>query len=228
MKYKHIREGIFLNRPNRFIAEVELNGKTVITHVKNTGRCKELLVPGCTVFLEENFDPKRKTKYDLISVYKGDHLINMDSQAPNKVFAEWIKSGQFLDGITYVKPESTYKTSRFDFYLECSSRKIYVETKGVTLEKDGIASFPDAPTLRGVKHLTELIDAIENGYEAYAVFIIQMDYCTYFTPNDITHLEFGNILREAKKRGVHIIALSCTVTPNELTIVKEIPVNLTF
>ncbi|MFI3177838.1 MAG: DNA/RNA nuclease SfsA [Eubacteriales bacterium] len=226
MRYNYIRKGIFVSRPNRFIAEVELQGTIVIAHVKNTGRCKELLIPGCTVYLDENFDPKRKTKYDLIAVLKGEHLINMDSQAPNKVFGEWVHSGEFIEGVTHIKPECKYGNSRFDFYLEQSQCKMYVETKGVTLEHEGIASFPDAPTLRGVKHVLELVEAVKDGYEAYVVFVIQMDYCKYFTPNDENHREFGDALREAQAKGVKIRALTCTVTPESLEITGEIPVVL--
>ncbi|MFI3202240.1 MAG: DNA/RNA nuclease SfsA [Eubacteriales bacterium] len=226
MKYNHIKKGIFLNRPNRFIAEVELEGEVVIVHVKNTGRCKELLISGCIVFLEENFDPKRKTKFDLISVYKGEHLINMDSQAPNKVFGEWVKEGHFVENVTFFKPESRYKNSRFDFYIESGERRIFVETKGVTLERNQKAFFPDAPTVRGVKHLKELIEATEEGYESYVVFLIQMDYITSFSPNDETHREFGDTLRLAKAKGVYILAFSCKVTEEELSIIEKIPIVL--
>lgn len=226
MVYEKIKKAVFLERPNRFVAVVDIDGKTEVTHVKNTGRCKELLLPGSTVFLQEVDNPTRKTKYDLISVYKGGRLINMDSQAPNKVFAQWVEEGHFLPDITLIKPETRYGGSRLDFYLETPTQKIFVEVKGVTLEQDGIVRFPDAPTLRGVKHLEELCAAVREGYTAYAVFVVQMGSVTHLEPNDSTHPEFGAALRRASAAGVHILALDCAVTPNSLCIEKPVDVKL--
>ncbi len=218
MKYKSIKSGIFISRPNRFIALVEIDGAEQICHVKNTGRCRELLTKGATVILEESDNPQRKTRYDLIAVYKGEKLINMDSQAPNKVMGEWIEKSGFFGTPTLIKPECTYKKSRFDFYVETSGRKIFAEVKGVTLEEDGVVLFPDAPTLRGIKHLTELADAVENGYEAYVFFVIQMKECSYFMPNEKTHPEFASTLKKVGKRGVEVLALCCDVDEDSLSV----------
>ena len=226
MRYSNVTEGIFLSRPNRFIAYVEINGITEVCHVKNTGRCKELLIPGVKVFLEISDTPSRKTKYDLIAVYKGDVLINIDSQAPNKVFAEWVKDSGIFGKDIYIKPECKYKNSRFDFYIEAGSRRIFVEVKGVTLERDGVLLFPDAPTERGVKHLSELVDAAENGYEAYVFFIIQMEKCLYFTPNRETHPAFADTLRIAAEKGVKAIALTCSVRNDELKVLREAEIRI--
>lgn len=215
MKYKKVVTGEFLSRPNRFIAHVNIDGQIQVCHVKNTGRCKELLVPGTTVFLEESDNANRKTKYDLIAVYKGDILINMDSQAPNKVFYEWAIEYFKPD---FIKPEFTYKNSRFDCYMEIGKEKIFVEVKGVTLENDGIASFPDAPTQRGIKHLLELSDAVKNGYTCYVFFIVQMRGITHFEPNYERHKEFAETLKFARDSGVKIRCLDCSVTPDTLTV----------
>ena len=216
MVYENIKKGTFLSRPNRFIANVEIDGKVEICHVKNTGRCKELLIPGATVFVQEFDKTVRKTKFDLISVYKGELLINMDSQAPNKVIGEWLNS--YFDNVTLIKPEAKYKNSRFDFYIEADGRKIYVEVKGVTLEENGVVMFPDAPTERGVKHLSELCECIEDGFEAYVIFVIQMERAKYFTPNRKTHPAFADALVKAKKAGVNILCLNCHVDKNSLTV----------
>lgn len=224
MKYLKVTTGKFISRPNRFIANVEVDGKLEVCHVKNTGRCRELLVPGAKVVLEISDNPSRKTLYDVIAVYKSDVLINMDSQAPNKVFLEWLKKTDFFGEINLIKPETKYNNSRFDFYIEVNERKIFIEVKGVTLEENGVVLFPDAPTERGVKHLTELVDAIEDGYESYVFFIIQMKNCKYFTPNKNTHSEFDNTLKYAKGKGVKIFALNCNVKENELTIDEFIDV----
>jgi sugar fermentation stimulation protein A len=226
MIYPAISEGIFLARPNRFVANVAIGGKTEICHVKNTGRCKELLIPGTKVYVNRADNPARVTKYDLISVYKSDRLINMDSGAPNQVFGEYLKAGRFLDGITLVKPETKYGNSRFDFYVEAGSRKIFIEVKGVTLEENGVALFPDAPTERGVKHLRELAACIEHGYEAHVIFVVQMRGVTYFTPNMKTHPAFGDALSTAEAAGVTITALDCEVTPDSLEIKAPVPVRL--
>lgn len=214
MKYKKVVCGEFVSRPNRFISYVNIDGKLHICHVKNTGRCKELLVPGATVFLEENDNPERKTKYDLIAVYKGKTLINMDSQAPNKVFYEWAKEYFEPD---FIKPEFTYRNSRFDCYMEKGNERIFVEVKGVTLENDGVASFPDAPTQRGIKHLLELSDAVKNGYTCYVFFIVQMQGVLHFEPNYDRHKEFAEALKFARDSGVKVMCLDCNVTPDTLT-----------
>lgn len=216
MKYKKIIFGRFIARPNRFIAYVDVDGTQQVCHVKNTGRCKELLIPGANVFLEESDNPLRKTKYDLVSVFKGDMLVNMDSQAPNKVFGEWAQISKFFGEKATIKPECRYKNSRFDFYIESGERKIFVEVKGVTLENKGVVSFPDAPTQRGTKHLAELVDAVENGFEAYVFFIIQMEKCRYFEPNTAHDPVFSQALNNAQKNGVKICALNCTVTQDGL------------
>lgn len=212
MEYKGILPGKFISRPNRFIAYVELDGKEEICHVKNTGRCRELLVPGADVYVQKSDNPSRKTKYDLISVYKGDMLVNIDSQAPNKIFKEWAEESGYFKNMILIKPECKYKNSRFDFYIETTDKKIFVEVKGVTLESDGVVSFPDAPTERGVKHINELISALEDGYETYVFFIIQMSDCMYFAPNEKTHKEFADVLSKAKRAGVRVHALNCEVT----------------
>lgn len=216
MKYNNIREGYFLSRPNRFIANIDINGKVEVCHVKNTGRCRELLVPGAKVFLEEFDTPIRKTKYDLISVYKGDMLVNIDSQVPNKVFYEWVLKGNLFKDISYIKSETVYGKSRFDFYIETLEDKIFLEVKGVTLEQDGIALFPDAPTERGLKHINELIRCMADGYKAYVCFIIQMKGINYFTPSLEHHREFALRLKEAQELGVNIFALDSVVTSDSI------------
>lgn len=226
MQYGKILPARFLSRPNRFVARVEAEGEELVCHVKNTGRCRELLVPGATVWLEESPNPSRKTKFDLIAVEKRDRLINMDAQAPNKVFREWAAAGGFREGLTLLRPETTYGSSRFDFYWESSKSRGFVEVKGVTLEEDGVVRFPDAPTLRGVKHLDELVKAHEAGYEAAVCFVIQMEDVRWFAPNDVTHPEFGQALRKAAAAGVEILAMDCAVTPQSLTIGKSVPIRL--
>ena len=218
MKYKNIVKAKFISRPNRFIAHVEIDGKTEIAHVKNTGRCKELLIPGAEVYLQKSDNPARKTKYDLISVKKGEKLINIDSQAPNKVFYEWAEKSGFFNDIKVFKPECKYKSSRFDLYIEYENKKAFIEVKGVTLENSGVLMFPDAPTERGVKHVNELCEAVKDGYEAYVFFIIQMKEALYFTPNIETHPQFADALVKAKESGVNILAMSCNVFPEEMEI----------
>lgn len=226
MKYNNIIQGLFISRPNRFIAKVNIDGEEQTVHVKNTGRCKELLKENAVVFLEKSSNPNRKTQYDLISVYKGDMLINMDSQSPNKVVGEWLAEGGFLKNPTLIKPETAYGNSRFDFYLENENEKAYLEVKGVTLEVDGIARFPDAPTERGRKHLSELIKAKQNGYRTAAVFVIQMKGCKRFEPNNKTDPAFAQELKRAAENGVEIIALDCRVTQNSIKIDKEIEISV--
>ncbi|MGN0607773.1 MAG: DNA/RNA nuclease SfsA [Oscillospiraceae bacterium] len=223
-KYKNIRRGKFISRPNRFIANVEIDGEVCVCHVKNTGRCKELLIKGCTVILEESSNPARKTKYDLIAVYKGDLLINMDSQVPNKCAAEFIP--QLFENVTLIKPECTHKNSRFDFYIETPQDKIFLEVKGVTLEENGTVKFPDAPTERGVKHLKELTECVSEGYGAYVLFVVQMNRAERFMPNFDTHPEFGQALREAVQAGVKALAYRCDVAEDSIEICGEVPVIL--
>lgn len=230
MKYEKILVGEFLSRPNRFIAMVCLGGEEVVVHVKNTGRCRELLTPGAKVYLEEASNPNRKTKYDLVAVVKGDLLVNMDAQAPNKIFREWAESGGFSRDLTHLQGEKTFGQSRFDFYYEYLKdgilQKGFVEVKGVTLEEDGVARFPDAPTQRGVKHIRELMCAKSEGYEAHVCFVVQMAGMTCMKPNDVTHPEFGNALREAKAVGVEVFALSCEVGEDSLVATGTVAVEL--
>ncbi len=233
MRYEKIVSARFISRPNRFVAQVFLNGEEVSAHVKNTGRCRELLVPEAVVYLEDFSyrQGKRKLLYDLITVRKGDLLINMDSQAPNKVAGEALENGNIklpgMSELTIIRPEKVYGDSRFDFYIEDENgEKGFVEVKGVTLENDGIASFPDAPTERGVKHLNELVRAMENGYHSYVLFVIQVSGIKLFTPNDAIHREFGDALRYAAEKGVHILAYECAVTPDSLEITKNVPIEL--
>ena len=223
MKYEKIRPGTFLDRPNRFVAHVELGGTAAVCHVKNTGRCRELLVPGAKVYLEESGNPARKTQYDLIAVEKGTRLINMDAQAPNRIFAQWIRQQE--PGIA-VHPEYRYGDSRLDFCLERPEGLHLVEVKGVTLEREGHCLFPDAPTERGVRHLHELMRAVEEGHRATAFFVIQMADVLDFAPNDATHPAFGEALREAARRGVEIVAYTCRVTPETVTLDAPVPVQL--
>lgn len=226
MQYQQVKKARFLSRPNRFIAHVELEGPTEVVHVKNTGRCRELLVPGAVVYLAGSENPARKTKYDLIAVEKGSLLINMDAQAPNQVFREWAEGGDFLPGLTLLRPETTWGSSRFDFYWEAGSRRGFVEVKGVTLEENGHARFPDAPTERGVKHLEELMGCQQAGYEAAVCFVIQMGDMLDFAPNDATHPAFGDALRRAAGAGVTVLARQCRVTPDSLTMGEPVPVRL--
>ena len=218
MTYAKTVEGIFIDRPNRFIANVLVNGEQKVCHVKNTGRCKELLTRGARVILSREDAPTRKTEYDLVAVYKGNILINMDSQAPCAVFGEWLRECDFFGKIDLIRPETTYESSRFDFYIEAEGRRVFAEIKGVTLERDGVLLFPDAPTKRGQKHLRELIHATKNGYDAYVFFIIQMKDCKYFTPNEETDSDFAQALREAAAEGVKVCALTCDVCQNGMSI----------
>ncbi len=218
MEYDRTVLGTFISRPNRFIAMVEVSGNVEKVHVKNTGRCKEILVPGCKAVLYDSDNPERKTRYDLIAAYKGDMLINIDSQAPNAAFKEFIpRSGLFGDD-PKIFPETKHGDSRFDFYIEDGDRKCFAEIKGVTLENNGVVSFPDAPTERGVKHLRGLMKAVKEGFDCYAVFIVQMRPADYFIPNYDTHEEFGLVLEEAERGGVHIKVYDCVVTPDSMTV----------
>lgn len=231
MKYANVVSGVFLKRPNRFIAHVERNGKEEIVHVKNTGRCKELLQPGARVYLSVADNPLRKTKYDLIAVEKQRGalpplLVNMDSQIPNAAAHEWLPKSDLFSPNAVIRPETRFQSSRFDFYIEDGNRKAFMEVKGVTLEHDGVASFPDAPTVRGVRHLRELIASVKEGYEAYVLFVVQMKEISLLRPNDETHPEFGQALREAQKAGVKVLAMDCCVTPDGLCIDAPVPVDL--
>lgn len=224
MKYSNVVKGIFLDRPNRFIANVLIDGKNTVCHVKNTGRCKELLIKGVTVYLTESDNLNRKTQYDLIAVEKGDRLINIDSQIVNSTLIEYLP--KMFDGITLIKPECKYGNSRFDVYVETEKDKIFVECKGVTLENNGIVLFPDAPTERGTKHINELIKAVSEGYKAYLIFVVQTDNVKYFTPNKETDLNFADALKEAKEKGVNIKAFTSKITPDSITIEEEIEVKI--
>ena len=227
MQYAHVRPAVFQARPNRFVARVLLDGKEETVHVKNTGRCRELLVPGARVYLAEGDNPARKTRYDLVAVEKGELLVNLDSQAPNKVFAQWAQAGGFRPGLTLLRPETTWGNSRFDFYWEdAAGQRGFVEVKGVTLEEEGHVRFPDAPTLRGVKHLEELVRARAEGYETAVCFVVQMEGMVDFAPNDATHPAFGAVLRRAAAAGVTVLAMECAVTPDSLAIRRSIPVRL--
>lgn len=229
MKYERIREGRFIKRPNRFIAHVEIDGTEQIVHVKNTGRCAELLTPGAVLYLQESDNPERKTKWDLIGVEKGDRMINMDSQVTNKVVKEWIEAGKWFSQVTLVRPETTYGNSRFDLYVEYGEgRKAFIEVKGVTLEEEGAVRFPDAPSERAVKHLEELEAAVTEGYEAYVFFVIQMKDVRYFTPNRRTHAAFADALVAAAEQGVGVLAYDCIVGSDFIDINKPVPVVLEY
>ena len=224
MKYSNIYKGTFLERPNRFIAICEIDGKQETCHVKNTGRCRELLVKGATVYLEKSSNTNRKTQYDLVSVQKNDKLINMDSQIPNYVVTEFLD--KIFNDITYVKQEYKYGNSRFDIYVETKTDKIFVEVKGVTLEEDGVVRFPDAPTERGVKHLKELQKAVSEGFRACVVFLVQMQDVKYFEPNYETHPEFASELKKAYENGVEIFVYDSVVTPNEIKLNKSVKIKM--
>ncbi len=224
MEYKNTVKGIFKNRPNRFIANVIINGKEETVHVKNTGRCKELLIEGVTVILEESDNTNRKTKYSLISVYKGEKLINMDSQSPNSVFAEALIDGEIeqIGSVDFLKREVKYNNSRFDIYYEKNNKKGFIEVKGVTLEENGVVMFPDAPTERGTKHILELIEAKKEGYDVGIAFVVQMKDVKYFTPNKERDKKFYDALYKAYKEGVNIYVYDCIVTENSITLDKKV------
>lgn len=233
MRYEHIVPGTFIERPNRFIARVEIEGHVETVHVKNTGRCKELLLPGARVYLEQSRNPNRSTAYDLIAVEKNGRVINMDSQATNKVVEEWLRgkalfsgASDYISNITSVKPETFYGQSRFDFYVETPEEKIFIEVKGVTLEEEGVVRFPDAPSERAIKHMEELVEARRKGYRAMVIFVIQMEGVKYFTPNRDTHAAFGDALEAAQQAGVEVYAFDCKVTPETLEINRPVPVSM--
>lgn len=226
MNYLNIKKGIFIKRPNRFIAHVNVDGVEEIVHVKNTGRCQEILVPGAVVYIQESCKQGRKTRWDLIAAEKGERIINMDSQIPDKAVRTWLEAGNLIQGITNVRPEYPYGKSRIDLYAEAGDRKILIEVKGVTLEDNGVVRFPDAPSERAVRHVEELCRAVKEGYEAYVFFVIQMKGVRYFTPNMDTHPEFGIALREASAQGVKVIAYDCNVAADSIEVADEVPVVL--
>ena len=225
MRYGNMVSGVFRSRPNRFIAHVDIGGQDTICHVKNTGRCKELLVPGVQVYCQHFDSNTRKTQYDLIAVRKGSRLINMDSQAPNAAAKEWLLAGG-VEKITQLRPETFHGESRFDFSFIKDGKQCFLEVKGVTLENDGICAFPDAPTQRGVKHLKELTNALRDGFGAYVLFVIQMSDVQYLHPNDATDPAFGQALREAAHAGVKVLAMDCAVTEDSMAIQSPVEVRL--
>lgn len=225
--YHRLKEAAFLSRPNRFIAMCQVDGETAVCHVKNTGRCRELLLPGCRVWLEESDNPARKTRFDLVAVESRGYTVNMDSQAPNAIFAEWAQAGGYLPGLIDLHAEVCYGASRFDFAYQLGTTHGFAEVKGVTLFDDaGMAYFPDAPTERGAKHLRELTSARQSGYDAGVCFVIQRNDVTALTPNDATDPHFGQALRDAHAAGVRITAALCHVTPETCAIIRTIPVLL--
>ena len=229
MEYGAVTEGKFLRRPNRFVAVVEADGREEICHVKNTGRCRELLVPGAEVYLNEGNRPGRKTKYDLVAVKKGKLLVNMDSQAPNEAAWEWLTGGAPGGGLPEIfsaEREKTWRNSRFDLCAETSEGRMFIEVKGVTLERDGIALFPDAPTERGKKHVQEMTEWVRAGNPGLLLFVIQMRPVKAFCPNEETHPAFAAALREAAQAGVRIMAVDCEVTPETMKIGRQVPVIL--
>lgn len=226
MKYKNIVKAIFISRINRFVAVCELNGEKITCHVKNTGRCKEILIEGTECYLEKSEKPSRKYQYSLISLKKGDRFINIDSQAPNKVVAEFLAEGKLFDDIKNIKAESTYGKSRFDFYFEHGDNKAFLEVKGVTLEENNAVFFPDAPTERGTKHLNELCECVKDGYEAYVIFVVQMKNVKSFSPNKKTDPVFSDALVKASEKGVNVLCYDCYVNKNEMIIKDKVPVIL--
>ena len=225
MHYGAMVPGTFIARPNRFIAHVEIDGNVEICHVKNTGRCRELLPPGAKVWCQVSDNPNRKTKYDLITVQKGDRLINMDSQAPNAAAKDWLLSGG-LGRVENLRAETVHRDSRFDFSFTLNGKPCLMEVKGVTLENDGVCAFPDAPTERGVKHLRGLTQAVQEGYGAFVLFVIQMPDVKYLRPNDTTDPAFAAALREAAEAGVTVLAMDCGVTPDTMEIRLPVLVRL--
>lgn len=226
MQYSDIHKAVFLERPNRFIAHCTVDGMLETVHVKNTGRCRELLVPGATVYLEKSSNPNRKTAYDLVTVETPFGLVNMDAAAPNQVAGELLRAGAILSSPTLVRPEVRFGASRLDFYAENDRQQLFVEVKGVTLRQGEWAVFPDAPTVRGTKHMGELVQAVAQGYRAMALLIVQMGGCTAFRPNRETDPAFCRALRDARAAGVEVRAVDCRVTPNTVTANRELPVDL--
>lgn len=228
MRYPNLTEGIFLSRPNRFVAQVQLEGREETVHVKNTGRCRELLTPGARVCLVKSDNPGRRTAYDLVAVWKGERLVNMDAQAPNHILEEYLPNSGLFSPIARIRPEYTHGDSRFDFLVEDGGVRHLIEVKGVTLEREDVAYFPDAPTERGVKHIRGLIRAMDEGFTPWLCFVVQMEGIRAMRPNDETHPAFGQALRDAHAAGVRILALGCRVSPGEAEIAYSIPVVLSY
>lgn len=230
MRYKKVYEAVFISRPNRFIAHCLLEGEEVIAHVPNTGRCRELLRPGVRVYVEKADNPRRKTAYTLIAVDKAGRLVNIDSQAPNRVVKEGLLSRRLIlpgwEGAFHIQGEALWGSSRFDFRLESQSRRAWLEVKGVTLEEEGAALFPDAPTQRGLRHVEELIQAVQGGEEAFILFVVQMEGVKYFRPNTATHAAFGEALIAAEAAGVQLLAYDCTIAPDFLELKEPVEIIL--
>lgn len=226
MRYNEVKKAAFISRPNRFVALVSIDGREMAVHVKNTGRCRELLTEGAEVWLEKSTNPDRKYQYSLVTVKKGDRMVNMDSQAPNKAVGELISEGRLFADVRLMKPECKYGNSRFDFYVEYGDKRTFIEVKGVTLENEGTVSFPDAPTERGSRHLRELCECIRDGYEAYVIFVIQMKNVLYFTANADHDPVFARTLAQAHKEGVKILAYDCLVTESEMIISDSVKVKI--
>ncbi|MCR4963886.1 MAG: DNA/RNA nuclease SfsA [Firmicutes bacterium] len=226
MQYENIKRAVFLSRPNRFIANIEIDGRPYLCHVKNTGRCRELLLPGVDVVVQKAGSAARKTPYDLIGVWKGERFINIDAAAPNQVVAEWLPASGLLAGISHIRPETVYGDSRFDFYLESAEGPAFIEVKGVTLEENGVVRFPDAPTERGCKHLLGLIDCVKQGYAAFVIFVVQMENVRYFEANAATDPAFAAALAAAHRAGVRVLAYSCQAGESSLFLHRPIPVKL--
>lgn len=224
MRYTRVKQARFIDRPNRFIANVEIEGKREVVHVKNTGRCKEIFVKGTRLILEESDNPNRKTRYSVIAGYKDGLLINTDSQIPNAVVYDAVKDNRIeeIQGITHIRREVTFGNSRFDIYFEGEHSKGFIEVKGVTLEHDGVCKFPDAPTQRGTKHVYEMIEAVNRGYKGYIFFLVQMEGMKYFTPNYETDPDFAEALKRAKEEGVEILVYDSEVKEDEIVIGKKI------
>ena len=226
MRYENIVEGRFLSRPNRFIARVLINGREQTVHVKNTGRCRELLTENARVYLEKSQNPHRKTAYDLVCVEKNGRLINMDSFAPNIAVGEFIRGGKLFSDLDFLKSEYTFENSRFDFYGSHGGKKFFAEVKGVTLEENGVVRFPDAPTTRGVKHLLELETAVKSGFESYVIFVVQMKDVLHFEPNYKTHKEFGETLKRVQEKGVRVLCFDCEITPESMDLREKVDIML--
>lgn len=226
IQYENMKQGSFLSRPNRFLAHVVIDGREELCHVKNTGRCRELLQPGAEVWCQHHEDPNRKTQWSLITVRKGQRLVNLDSQVPNRLAADYVNRGGLGFTPDLVKAEKTYGQSRFDLYYEAGERRGFVEVKGVTLEEDGVARFPDAPTERGKKHLLELQQAVKDGYEAWVLFVLAMPDMVRFEPNWPRDPAFSEALCQAAQNGVHVRAVECAVTEDTIGITEEVPVHL--
>lgn len=226
MQYDNMIPAIFLDRPNRFIANIEIDGLRQVAHVKNTGRCKEILTPGARVWVRENSDPHRKTRFDVITAQKNERMINIDASAPNAAVKEWLPESGLFRQISLIRPETTFGRSRFDFYIEGDGRRMFMEVKGATLEDRGVVRFPDAPTERGLKHIKELEASLAGGFDACVLFVIQMKNVEYFEPNSATHEAFADALYQAHRAGVRILARDCRITPDSMEIADPVPVRL--